>query len=325
LIEGMSEKLFVFTASRDEAYRHYIDTIEEGFTIDKIEQFLSENNLNSLKNIFGDRKIRAWGATPGSGNIRNWNNLEIGDRILIYRKGNYEYVATVMYKFHNPELAKFLWGVDSTGKTWEYMYLLNNLKDLSVPVSDFNKVVDYASNYFPQGFMPISGDKLRLLIEKFGSIDEFLNHLEEGRWIEVKKDIKEEVKREIIKEKVSRQVSYTEILERNLEDIIARDVQKLDPHLKLVSRQKVTDVGRIDLLCRNADYVVVELKKSKAGSSIIDQISRYMGWVKKNMAEKEGRDVRGIIVVGKKDTYLEYAAAANPLIEVKVFNITFSS
>ncbi len=321
----MTAKLFVFTASGAEAFRHYIDTIEEGFTIDRIKRFLSEDDLKNIEDIFPDRKIRAWGATPGSGNIRNWNNLEIDDRILIYRKGNYEYIATIVHKIHNPELAKFLWGTDSSGQTWEYMYLLDNLRELPVPASDFNKVVGYAPNYFPQGFMQISGDKLNSLIEKFGSIDEFLNYLEEGRWVEVKEDIGENIKKEIIKEKVSRQVGHTEILERNLEDIIEQNIQKLDPHLKIIARQKVTDVGRLDLLCSNADYVVIELKKSKAGSSIIDQISRYMGWVKRHIAEKEGKGVRGIIVVGKKDTYLEYAAAANPLIEVKVFNVTFSS
>ncbi len=322
----MTAKLFVFTASRDEAYRHYIDTIEEGFTLDnKIKQFLSENDLKDVEDYFRDRKIRAWGATPGSGNIRNWRNLEVNDKILIYRKGNYEYIATVVHKIHNLELAKFLWSTDSSGQTWEYMYLLDNLRELSVPVSDFNKVVGYAPNYTPQGFMQISGDRLTPLVEKFGSIDEFLNYLEEGRWVEIKSDIKEDDKKEIIKEKVSRQIGYTEILERNLETIIEQNIHKLDPHLKVVARQKVTDVGRLDLLCSNADYVVVELKKSKAGSSIIDQISRYMGWIKKHMAEKEGKGVRGIIVVGKKDTYLEYAAAANPLIEVKVFDVTFSS
>ena len=162
---------------------------------------------------------------------------------------------------------------------------------------------------------------MKIKIRYFASIKENLGKSEEE--FEVKKDIKDDVKKEIIKERVSRQISHAEILERNLEDIIVQNIEKLDPHLKLVRRQLVTDVGRLDLLCSNKDYVVIELKRSKAGSSIIDQISRYMGWVKKNIAEKEGRGVRGIIVVGKKDTYLEYAAVANPLIEIKVFNISF--
>ena len=42
-----------------------------------------------------------------------------------------------------------------------------------------------------------------------------------------------------------------------------------------------------------------------------------------HMAE-ENQKVRGIIILGKKDTYLEYAIKANPNIEVKVFSIGFS-
>ncbi len=68
--------------------------------------------------------------------------------------------------------------------------------------------------------------------------------------------------------------------------------------------------------------VVVELKKFKAGTSIIDQVQRYMGWVMEHKA-KPGQKVRGIIIVGAKDTALEYAVKANPLISVKVFTISF--
>ena len=84
------------------------------------------------------------------------------------------------------------------------------------------------------------------------------------------------------------------------------------------------EVGRLDLLCEDKEgaLVVVELKRFKAGSSIIDQIQRYMGWVMEHRA-KEGQKVRGIIVVGTKDTALEYAARANPNITVKVFTISF--
>src|SRR3989344_945300 len=309
----MAIKLFIITASQPESYKHYIDTIEEGFSLTDIEQFLSEEDLEKIKIIFGNKKIHAWGGTPGSGNVRTWNNLDVDDRIIIYRKLNYEYVATVAYKFHNKELAKHLWGNDSEGQTWEYMYLLDNVTELSVPASEFNKVVNYASNYFPQGFTQISGNKLTPLLDRFGSIDEFLNYLAEGKWVELKKDIPEPLRKEIIQEKVSRQISHTEMLEENLEDFIAEHINQIEGGLKLIARQKVTDVGRIDLLCSNHDLVIIELKRGKASSSVVEQIQRYMGWVMKHMAE-EGKKVRGIIIVGKKDTYLEYAAAANPLI-----------
>ncbi len=321
----MADRLFVFTASGAEAERHYIDTIEEGFAFDNIKKFLSSEEANLIKNIFRDQKIRAWGATPGSGNKRTWNNLQTGDKILIYRNKHFDYAAEVVFKFHNKDLAEHLWKTNSMGQTWEYMYLLDNLTELSVPINEFNKVLGFSDNYVPQGFAQIKEERL----QSFSSVDDFLNYLVEGRWITENKEIPKEIQRQIIREKVSSwQISRTEILEQNLENLIIDRLDNLEPGLQLMERQKdLGEVGRLDLLCKNHNYnfVVIELKKSKAGSSVIDQTVRYMGWVKTNLA-KPGQTVRGIIIVGKEDTYLRYAAAALPgLIDVKVFDIGLRS
>lgn len=71
----MTDKLFVFTAGGPEAYQHYIDTIEEGFSINAIKQFLSENELGIIQKIYGDGKIRSWGAIPGPQNFYSWDWL----------------------------------------------------------------------------------------------------------------------------------------------------------------------------------------------------------------------------------------------------------
>ena len=113
----MPEKLFILTAGSDEAYRHYIDTIEEGFNLENIKQFLSEKEYEIINALYGDRKIRAWGALSGPVNKRNWEKLEADDKIVIYRKRNYEYVARVTYKFHNSELVKHLWSTNTDEAT----------------------------------------------------------------------------------------------------------------------------------------------------------------------------------------------------------------
>ena len=80
--------------------------------------------------------------------------------------------------------------------------------------------------------------------------------------------------------------------------------------MRLIERQLDTkEVGRLDLLCEDSEdnLVVVELKKFKAGRSIIDQIQRYMGWVSRHRA-KPSQMVRGIIIVGAKDTALRRAS-----------------
>lgn len=321
----MEPKLFRITASNPEAYQHYIDTIERGFSLDSIKQFLSHDQIEALQRIYGGKLIRAWGATPGTGNKRTWEKMEVGDPILIYRKGNFEYYAFVTFKLHYPDLAKHLWNVDVGGNTWEYMYFIDRLSEVSVPRKIFNELLGYQENFQPYGFSTTDSEKTKFIVDKYGSVEAFLNYLSEGKWIEKETTFAPEIKEKIIQERISRNTGHTQILEANLENILVeRGVDQLEPGLKLIGRQVDTrEVGRLDLLCedKDGDLVVVELKRTAAGPSIIDQTQRYMGWAKHHKA-KSGQKVRGIIVVGAKDTALTYAVEANPMVQVKEFTLS---
>lgn len=103
------------------------------------------------------------------------------------------------------------------------------------------------------------------------------------------------------------------IHEANLETLIAEDLNRVEQGLTLIGRQYTArPVGRIDLLCQDGkgNLVVIEIKRFGAGTeSIIDQVTRYMGWVEEHLAQS-GQGVRGIIVVGKPDVTLAYSARA---------------
>ncbi|MGH9433188.1 MAG: endonuclease NucS domain-containing protein [Terriglobia bacterium] len=103
------------------------------------------------------------------------------------------------------------------------------------------------------------------------------------------------------------------IHEANLEALIAEDLNRVEEGLTLIGRQYTAPpVGRIDLLCQdgNGDLVVIEIKRFGASTeSIIDQVTRYMGWVEEHLA-RSGQRVRGIIVVGKPEVALAYSAKA---------------
>lgn len=117
------------------------------------------------------------------------------------------------------------------------------------------------------------------------------------------------------------------MLEANVESIVIANLDKIEEGLRLVKRQFVCPgVGRIDILCedRRKSLVVIELKKFGADqNSVIDQIARYIGYVKTHLA-KPRQKVRGIIVVAKVDERLRYAVAAFPSIEVKTFNLSIA-
>lgn len=114
--------------------------------------------------------------------------------------------------------------------------------------------------------------------------------------------------------------------EKQIEDYLFGNVDwigdQIGAKLELVGRQVSTTVGPMDILCKNKSnggYVVVELKKGRTGDKVYGQCSRYMGWVKTNLAA--GKPVEGVIIGRTIDDKLRMAVEGHP---TKVSLIQFS-
>jgi len=117
-------------------------------------------------------------------------------------------------------------------------------------------------------------------------------------------------------------------MEQLLEDFLEKNLAHVEKGLKLYydekgipGRQYPTDIGTIDLLCIDDDkrFVVIEIKKERGSDKTIGQITRYMGWVKKNLANN--KEVRGIIIVHEVDERLEYSTSVLSNIKTKYYKI----
>ena len=118
------------------------------------------------------------------------------------------------------------------------------------------------------------------------------------------------------------------VSEKAVEDYLENHLDvvdsKIKANLKLVpgGRQYSTTVGPIDLLTidtKTGDYVVIELKKGRSADKVYGQCSRYMGWVRKNLAAA-GAKVHGVIVARQIDDKLKAARDAH---DTKVHLIEF--
>lgn len=90
-------------------------------------------------------------------------------------------------------------------------------------------------------------------------------------------------------------------------------------------RQFVTDVGRIDFLCRNTetgDFCVLELKRGRPSDRVVGQVLRYMGWVKQHLAGE--RAVTGLIIAHEGDQQLDYALQMIPAVQAWTYEVSFS-
>ncbi|MCE5985217.1 endonuclease NucS domain-containing protein [Pseudomonas sp. LF19] len=85
-----------------------------------------------------------------------------------------------------------------------------------------------------------------------------------------------------------------------------------------------TSVGPIDILALDSDdsFVIFELKRGRVADRAIGQISRYMGWIKKNLAKE--KMVKGVIVAKSISANLRHAIVAVPNVSLFEYEVEFS-
>lgn len=108
----------------------------------------------------------------------------------------------------------------------------------------------------------------------------------------------------------------TEIIEKDIEKFIEKNPSLVGESLKLKKRQLDTPIGRIDLLFedKKGNLIVIELKLNKIGRDAINQLKRYMNWVKEKETDKE---VNGVIIC--KGVMPAFEEDLKKLKDIKIF------
>jgi len=86
-------------------------------------------------------------------------------------------------------------------------------------------------------------------------------------------------------------------VERDLQEELAAAPASLGEELTLVKREWSTEVGPVDLMCRdeNGDWVAVEIKRVGTIEAV-EQLTRYLGFIRDDPAKS---DCRGILAAQK--------------------------
>lgn len=110
--------------------------------------------------------------------------------------------------------------------------------------------------------------------------------------------------------------------ERDVEDHLIRNLASIEPGLVFVSRQEVIEVGRVDVLAKDASgrRVVIELKAVEGKDSAVGQIARYLGWYQKI----DGTRPRGMLIAPEFSEPIRYAASAIPDLKLVSFKVQFA-
>ncbi|GAK09610.1 hypothetical protein [Geomicrobium sp. JCM 19038] len=155
-------------AGNRDATSNYERTINTADTLDFIKTNVKDDDLlQAIKNRYKESKVPIWGVSPGEDKVneKKWKKINAGDLVLFSSKGKIFSVGHVSMTFHNKELAEALWGTDKAGKVWEYIYLIDDVKNVNIEVEDLNIVIGYKKNNTIQGIMVLDKVKSNRVIE----------------------------------------------------------------------------------------------------------------------------------------------------------------
>ena len=121
-----------------------------------------------------------------------------------------------------------------------------------------------------------TGDDLVLVRKRAGRSEDRL----EIRLVEVLSDVTHDMGEAAALEKDG--------VERDLQLLLAAAPEAVEPGLRLVKREWPTDVGPVDLMCRDADdgWVAVEIKRV-ATIEAVEQLTRYLDFIRRDPAKAE--------------------------------------
>lgn len=178
-------------------------------------------------------------------------------------------------------------------------------------------------------------NKLLLRLAKDLGID--LWTLDALMWAVIPKSADEELEESVSQETVSFSSGQKFGLERHLQDFLFDnwDHTALGKEWEIYSEpddndagyEYTTSIGRIDLLARHrkkSEWLVIELKRGQSSDETVGQVSRYMGWVRHNLAEKDDV-VRGLIISHDADPSIFYSIAGLGIdtISVQTYELEF--
>lgn len=165
--------IFLAPRSGEQSSGNFQKTIEDGYKKEDINNYLSEEDKIKLVN---HNVLYIWGNMPSKKS--SWEKMNLGDYIFFYKKGKIAWIGKLLHKSHNKKLAEKLWGPKVVKNIvtgyWEYIFCLKDMEEVNIDYSILRKFANYSPNAVVQGFQPYRTEGTQNIIEKYGSIDNFI-------------------------------------------------------------------------------------------------------------------------------------------------------
>ena len=177
-----------------EAMLHYRDTIQNRVPMERLSRFLARDQIERLRDVFGNRPIAVWGSRNSGANRSKFERMGVGDDLLIVEGDSIKLLGKVAYKTIKPDLSRDLWQNlrGETAEGWDLIYFIANPVEVGVPFVEFCRLLGYESNYQLRGFTSVSEERLGRFYEHYDDLYSILVRLRAGQTIEQREPPKAE-------------------------------------------------------------------------------------------------------------------------------------
>ena len=207
-----SNKIILQPVSSKDKLLHYLATVKAPVDRNRIKKHFEANLVIAL---YRDKQIHVWGNTHDAKgtNARKWEEIVPGDIMLFSGKGKFFASATVLSKIHSKNLSLDLWGEDKKGKTREYIYFLDDVRDQNITYADFNTVAGNTPDFIIRTFSVLDVKRSLLVFYAFNLKKDIIKDEELPELLETRDDT-ETHERQIDEEEPESNVGNAEAIAR---------------------------------------------------------------------------------------------------------------
>ncbi len=169
------KQLFLAPRSSETAYENFKSSLAEGRPLGEILPYLTDKQKEIVKN---QDVLYVWGAQKSKEDT--WQKMEIGDYVLFYSHYAYIQAGEIQMALISEDLALKLWPRDKeTHEAWSCLYFIKNLRNINIPIKDFNYAAGYDMEYL-RGLQRVEEKHLYKILASYGNLDNFIENITIG-------------------------------------------------------------------------------------------------------------------------------------------------
>jgi len=161
-------------------------TIKNSVDINELynKNMIPESTYNELISIYPDGKMKCWGFPDNKNKDNVWARMNEDDLCLMYNDKKIIMTGIFKYRFHNPEVAEYIWESDDD-TPFEYIFCLNDVHFLDIPSKKILMDEFGYKSLSIMGANPLANSRLEKILDKYGSIDNFRKEIEKENRIDI--------------------------------------------------------------------------------------------------------------------------------------------